>query len=164
MNTKFYLALGLFCAIISGCHFSVGTKKDLTTGLSINYNGFSVQDAILIDNHGSRMKNDVVHLDTTFGVLFTGIENYKVKDDKVFPSCEISIKDKSGKLLDDIPNILGSTSEQGANPVDARTLTATIRLHAPTYSPGNTYHIIITVLDREEPKNKIVAEGDVAVQ
>lgn len=161
---KTLLILGFaFMAVLSACQFSVGTKKDLKTGLAISYNGFSVEDVFLTNGVRSRLSTNKIPIDSTFSIIATGVGNYKLKDGKAYPGCELTIKDKSGKVMGNAPDLMAEVSRNGLDPAGATTLSATLTLHAP-FVAGETYHVTARFFDKENPKNQLTADVNIALQ
>jgi len=72
--------------LISGaCNCSAGFKKDLGTGLSFNYNGFRVQNVVLVGPDNKKMGDNKVQLNTQMAIAVLGLENYGLKEGKAFP-------------------------------------------------------------------------------
>ncbi|MEO6979057.1 MAG: hypothetical protein ABI113_11785, partial [Mucilaginibacter sp.] len=92
-----------------------------------------------------------------------GVENYKLNGGKAYPGCELTLKDKSGKVAGSIPDLFADISKNGLNPTGATTLTAMLTLQHPFVS-GETYHITARFFDKEEPKNEIKVDVDVLLQ
>lgn len=74
----------IFAAILvlAACSFSKGVKKDLTTGLSTSYNGFSVENISLVGDNEQTISTKEVSMDSKFAIVFEGIANYELKDEK----------------------------------------------------------------------------------
>jgi len=163
MKKPFYLAGTItFILLLAACQFSVGTKKDLKTGLSISYNGFTADDAYLINAAGKRMENNYVPLNTNFSIVVTGVGNYTLKNGKAYPGCEITVKDISGKIMGTLPDVMSNAAKNGFDPANAVTLTATVSM-SPPFKIGETYHVIARFFDKQNPKNKLTAEVDVVL-
>lgn len=149
--------------LFSACHFSVGTSKDFNTGLKESHNGFTVSNVFLANKAGQHLTSNKVKMDSTFTIVATGVENYKLNDGKVYPGCELTLKDKAGKVLGSIPDLMADLAKNGLVPTGATTLTAMLSLHRPFIS-GETYHITARFFDKNEPKNVITADVDVLLQ
>jgi len=163
-NTSVKLrSLHLVMLVSTGCHFSVGTRKDFNTGLSMSYNGFAVNDVFLANRAGKHLKSNKVAMDSTFSIVAAGVENYTLKDGKAYPGCELMIKDKSGKVVGSSPDVMADLAKNGLAPEGATTLFATITLHHPFIS-GETYHVSVRFFDKQNAKNEIKADIDVLLQ
>jgi predicted small secreted protein len=86
----------LSCVLFLGCNYSKGTKKDFRTGLSFSYNGFIVKDVLLIDSTDKRMTDNKVQINTRIAIVALGVNNYQLKDNKVFPGMMLLVTDKKG--------------------------------------------------------------------
>lgn len=158
-----FASFGIFILLLSACQFSVGTKKDLKTGLSLSYNGFKADDAYLVDATGKRMENNKVPLNSNFSIVVTGVGNYTLKNGKAYPGCEITVKDKSGKVMGTLPDVMSEAAKNGLDPNGAVTLTATVSM-SPPFKVGETYHVIARFFDKQNAKSKLTAEVDVVLQ
>ncbi len=143
-----------------GCSgsFSKGTKKDMTTGLSTNYNGFSIADVYMADSDGNRLQNNEIKLGSSFMVVVTGVENYQQKDNNVFPGCQIILTDKNKKELLNLPDAFAD--QQGLAPSEASTLKATLNTGAPMVS-GETYNVSIRFFDKQKKENEIISKAEI---
>lgn len=139
--------------------FSKGTKKDMTTGLSTSYNGFSIDDVYLADADGNRLQNNEVNLGTSFMVVVTGVENYQQKDNKVFPGCQIILSDKNKKELLNLPDAFEEQKE-GLAASQASTLKATLNTGSPM-AAGETYAVYIRFFDKQKKENEIISTAQI---
>src|SRR4051812_27172466 len=96
MTKQHIITLISGCILFAGCNFSKGTQKDLRTGLSFNYNGFRVQDVFLVNSANQRMTDNKVKLNTQIAIVAIGVDNYALKDGKVFPGMMLLVTDKNG--------------------------------------------------------------------
>jgi len=166
MKRTFLLAYAtcIFVTILfSACHFSVGTSKDFNTGLKESHNGFAVSEVYLADKAGQHLSSNKVKMDSMFTIVANGVENYKLNNGKAYPGCELTLKDKSGKVMGTIPDLFTDISKNGLDPAGATKLTAMLTLHQPFVS-GETYHVTARFFDRYEPKNEIKTDVDVLLQ
>jgi len=86
----------LCCIVFTACNFSRGAKKDFRTGLSYNYNGFHVQDVLLIDASGKPMSSNKVSLNTRVSIAAIGITNYGLRGGNVYPGMMLAVTDQRG--------------------------------------------------------------------
>ncbi len=157
------LGCALTVIIFAGCHFSAGVKKDLKTGLSVSYNGFEVNEVYLADKAGKPLPNNKVFMDSTFSIIAKGVDNYKLKDGKAYPGCELTIKDKNGKVLGGSPDVMEGIAKDGLIPKNATVLSAILTLHHP-FVVGETYHVAARFFDKENAKNELKADIDILLQ
>lgn len=153
--------IGLSVLFLTACNFSAGTKKDLKTGLSMSYNGFSVDDVILTDAAGTQLSSNKIPLGSKFLIVANGVEHYTLKDGKAYPGVAITVKDKAGKIMGNIDDVLNLTD--GLDPNGATVLKASLTLSAP-FVAGNTYHVSVKYFDKQNAKNKITADVDIDLQ
>ncbi|MCR8557846.1 hypothetical protein KXD93_09350 [Mucilaginibacter sp. BJC16-A38] len=155
----FIMILG--CAIFAGCNFSTGAKKDLRTGLSFNYNGFIVQDVLLIDPANKPMTDNKVQLNTRIAIAAFGIHNYGLKDGKVFPGMMLLVTDKKGTPVLNAADLFAGG--QGYPPANATELRGDITIAKPM-TAGETYHVKVHIWDKVKADNEINIETDLVVQ
>ncbi len=149
--------------LIYACSFSKGTKKDLVTGLSTSYNGFAISDAYLAAEDGSRLKSNKITLGTSIQIAVTGVENFVVKDGKVFPGCMILITDKQTnaeilKLDDAFADMADGTPEEKATLLHADLSTGNPMV------AGTTYRLKTRFFDKNNPESEIVSEIDLIME
>jgi len=148
--------------LISGaCNFSTGSKKDFRTGLSFSYNGFIVQDVLLIDPANKRMTDNRVQLNTRIAIAAIGINNYGLKDGKVFPGMMLLVTDKKGTPVLNAADLFAG--DQGYPPANATELRGDITIARPMVA-GETYHVKMRVWDKVKADNEINIEADLVVQ
>jgi len=161
MKKQNIVTLLLSCLIFAGCNFSKGTKTDLRTGLSFNYNGFIVQDVLLIDPANKRMTDNKVQLNSRIAIVALGLNNYGLKDGKVFPGMMLLVTDKKGTSVLKADDLFAG--DQGYPPAAASELRGDITIARPIVA-GETYHVKARIWDKVKPDNEINIETDLAVQ
>jgi len=148
--------------LISGaCNFSSGAKKDLRTGLSFSYNGFIVHDVLLIDPVNKRMTDNKVQLNTRIAIVALGINNYGLKDGKVFPGMMLLVTDKKGAPVLNAADLFAGN--QGYPPANATELRGDITIARPMVA-GETYHVKVHIWDKVKADNELNIEADLVVQ
>jgi predicted small secreted protein len=154
------IAVILCCIILPGCNFSRGVKTDLITGLKLSYKGFGVRDAILVDAGGNKLTSNKVQLNTKIAIAALGVENYGLKDGKVYPGLSLLVTDKNGKSILNAADLFEGI--EGYPPAQAAELRGTITVGRPMAS-GQTYHVKVHIWDKITPANEINAEVDLIV-
>jgi hypothetical protein len=150
------------CALfLWSCNFSVGTNKDFTTGLSYNYNGFAVDEVLLVGPDNVAMSNNEVQLNTEIAIVAQGITNYDLKDGKAFPGLMLSLTDKAGNSILDEADLFANG--EGYSATDASILRGSLTVGAPMKS-GETYHLKTRIWDKTKPENELTAEVDIVVK
>ena len=155
------LLLVAIALVFSSCNFSAGTKKDLGTGLSITYNGFGVDEVLLVGPDNTAMSNNEVQLNTQVAIVAQGLVNYVLKDDKAFPGLMLTVTDKQGTAVIDEADLFAGT--EGYPATDAAILRGTITVGTPMKA-GETYHVKMRVWDKNKTENELVAEVDLEVK
>lgn len=143
------------------CDFSAGTKKDFGTGLSYSYNGFSVDEVVLVGQDNKVMTNNEVKLGTQVGIAAQGIGNYVVKNGKAQPGLMLSVTDKNGTAILNESDLLAETD--GYSERDAAILRGTVTVADPMKA-GETYHVKMHIWDKNKPENELTAEVDLVVK
>lgn len=164
-NLKTTLAIPLLmllsCLIFAGCNYSKGAKKDFRTGLSFSYNGFIVRDVLLIDPANKRMTDNKVQLNTQIAIVALGLNNYGIKDGKVFPGMMLLVTDKNGTPVLNAADLFAG--DQGYPPANATELRGDITIARPMVT-GETYHIKVHIWDKVKADNELNIEADLVVQ
>ncbi|MCG2616194.1 hypothetical protein LZZ85_17990 [Terrimonas sp. NA20] len=157
MSTRISLAAVTSWLILTACSIGGGANKDLATGLTYRYTHCSVRDVQLVDVRNIPFTSNVVHMGTTFLVSASGIQNFTLTDGKAYPGCELTLKDKLGKTIAQVPDLLESTAKDGIITPGPLDLAATITMSPPLTS-GETYRITARFFDKKEVKREVVAE------
>jgi hypothetical protein len=161
MKKQHIITLILGCLAFGGCSFSKGTKTDLRTGLSFSYNGFIVQDMLLIDAANKRMTDNKVQINTRIAIVALGLNNYGIKDGKVFPGMMLLITDKKGAQVLKADDLFAN--DQGHPPAAASELRGDITIAKPMVA-GETYHVKVRIWDKVKADNEVDADVDLVVQ
>ena len=161
MNKRLFFSAILFSLIFSSCNFSKGVKKDLSTGLSASYNGFSIED-IYLASEEKRLSNNSIAMGSKINITATGVENFTAKDGKVFPGCTILLTDKTGKEILNLPDAFADMKE-GTTAAEAKTLQASLNTGDPMLV-GETYHLSVRFFDKNKKENEIVANVDLLMK
>lgn len=161
MQKSSFLFVIILLSVFSSCNFSKGVKKDLNTGLSASYNGFAVEDIFLSSEDG-RLNSNTVTLGTKVFIMATGVENFAIKEGKVFPGCTIILTDKTEKELLNLPDAFADLTD-GVAETEARTLRATLTTGEPM-AVGETYHLKVRFFDKKKNESEIVAKVDLKMK
>ena len=151
----------IIAALIQSCNFSAGTKKDFTTGLSHSYNGFTVEEALLVGADNAVLSSNKVPLNSQIAIVLQGIGNYVLKEDKAFPGLSLTVSDSKKAAVIDEADLFAGT--EGYSAADAAVLRGTITVAQPMKA-GETYHIKMRVWDKNKIDSEIIAEVDIEVQ
>lgn len=147
----------------SGFHFSAsaGVKLDANTGTKSSYSGFSVDEIYIVDAKDDQLSSNEVALDTKFSIVYQGIENYTLKDGKVFPGLSLQVTDSNGADVVSEADLLASYTE-GVTESEASVLRGSVTVGEPMKS-GETYHCKIRVFDKNSDA-EITSELDFKVK
>jgi hypothetical protein len=162
MKKSFYVLFVGVAGLCGACNFSVGTNKDLATGLSYSYNGFAVERVVLVGPDNNPMSDNEVVLNSQVTIVVKGLTNYELKDEKVFPGLMMVVTDKAGTAVINEADLFASGTE-GYPAADASTLSGIVTVANPMVS-GETYHVKIKVWDKVKPENELTAEVDLEVK
>jgi hypothetical protein len=86
----------LIVLLFTSCNFTVGTKADLTSGLSSSWNGLDAETIYFVDQEDQSIANKQVTWNTECSFVFEGISNYTLKDGNAFPGITLTVTDPSG--------------------------------------------------------------------
>lgn len=161
MKKIIVLLLATSALVWSACNFSAGTKKDLGTGLSYTYNGFTVEEVVLAGPDNLAMSNNEVLLGTQVAIVVQGLTNYTLKDDKAFPGMMLSVTDKQGIAVINEADLFAEG--EGYSATDAAILRGTVTVGDPMVA-GETYHVKMRIWDKIKPENELTAEVDLVVK
>lgn len=157
------IGISLLTAIsCNSCHFSKGFSKDLSTTLSVKYNGFSIEKAYLTDENNQPLNDNTVHAGVPFKIIVNGIDGYQVENDKAYPGCEVSITNDSGRNILYAPDVFADQTG-GFSLKIAADLAADYRIPVQA-GLGKTFHVKARIFDKKNAKNEIVATADVVLQ
>jgi hypothetical protein len=147
-----------YSLLLFSCQYSQGVKKDLATGLTASYNGFSIDDIYLSDAEGTRVNNNKFPMGSKVFVTATGVEFFKVNNGRVYPGCTIVLTDKTGNKILNLPDAFADMTN-GFTVNEAKTLQASVNTGNPMVA-GETYHLSVLFFDKHKKENKIVANVD----
>lgn len=156
---KNIIAMIALCVVAAACN--VGVNKDFTTGLTIKNNGFSVGEAMLVNDQSQKLSNNEVEMNSTIAIAVTEIGNYELKDGRAFPGLDLNVVDKDGTVVLNGNDILAN--DNGFSPEDASVLEGTITVGNPMKS-GETYHAKMRIWDKIKPENEITVDVDIVVK
>ncbi len=149
-----------FAIVLQACNFSIGTKTDLATGLSYTYNGFTVDEVVLVGADNSVLSTNKVDMNTKVGINVQGLGNYELKDGKAFPGLMLNVTDEAGAEIINEQDLFANN--EGYDPVQAANLQGTLTVGTPMQS-GRTYHMKMKVWDKIKTSNVLTADVDIVV-
>jgi hypothetical protein len=157
-----FFVWGILLFSITSCNFSKGVKKDLATGLSASYNGFTVSDMYLADGDGNRLGSNTITLGSKISVMASGVDYFEEKNGKVFPGCSILLTDKNKKEVLNLADAFSGMTD-GTTAAEAKVLRASVNTGDPMVV-GDTYHLHIRFFDKNKKDNEIVADVDILMK
>ncbi len=124
--------IGILAGLACNGQFSKGIKKDLKTGLSLSYDGFTVEESVLIDADGNPLNTNQVKMNEPIRIRVNGIDGFKAVNGRVFPGASILVTDRSARqtILDE-PDLFTGYNAEGCSPEDAGTVTLTVTVGDP---------------------------------
>ena len=144
---------------ISSCKFSTGIKKDLSTGLTSINSGLSTEDIFLREYEGQRLPSNKVKFGSKISLSASGVENFELKDSRVYPGCQIILTDKNKKDVISLPDAFADMVN-GSTEAQTKTLDATLTTGDPMVV-GETYHLYVRFFDKRKKENEIVSNVDI---
>jgi hypothetical protein len=154
MKKYFFIALVLILINCISCSYSKGVKKDISTGLTTAYNGFTIQDIYLTDADGNRLSSNSITLGSKIAVIASGVNNFVQKEGHVFPGCNIILTDKSNKEILNLPDAFADMPN-GTTAAEATILKASLNTGDPM-AVGSTYHLHIRFYDKKKAVMKLL--------
>lgn len=161
MKKVMNLFLAASILMLSACSFSAGTKKDLNTGLTISYSGFTIKEVVLVGPDNTILNTNEVKLNTQVAIVAQGLENYTLKDGKAYPGLALSVTGKNGEAIINEADLFADSD--GYPPVDASALRGTITVGNPMKA-GETYQVKMRVWDKIKPESELTAEVELIVK
>lgn len=155
----FFLVMCLISC--NGCHFSKGFKEDLSTHLSMKYNGLSVSDVYLADDSDRRLADNHVRLGQHYNIVATSVDGFALMDGKAYPGVELTIKNSQGNTLLHAPDLIADQAKDG--------LTGSINQLYGSFTVGDPmkigqrYKILVRFFDKQNPNNVIEVNDDIEV-
>jgi len=144
------------------CNFSVGTEKDLATGLSFQYKGFRVEHVALIDSATQKLNSNQIPFNSRVGFMVTGLSNFTIKNALVFPGMTVEITDRQGvPVVGASPDLFFETS--GFSPTEASVLLGSAMI-GPPMKQGEIYRLKAHVWDKNNAANILDAEVEIIVK
>ena len=120
-----------------------------------------VQDMLLIDPANKPMTDNKVQLNTQIAIVALGVNNYGLKDGKVFPGMMLLVTDKTGNPVLKADDLFAG--DQGYPPASATQLRGDLTIARPM-AAGQTYHVKLRIWDKVNTDNELNAETDLVVQ
>ncbi len=151
----------LTAVVLCACNFSAGTYKDLGTGLSYSYNGFAVDEVLLVGPDNEVMSNNEVDINTKVAIVVQGLQNYELADGMAHPGLMLKLTDTSGNPILDEEDLFADN--EGYPAEDASVLRGSVTVGNPMES-GETYHLQIRVWDKQKPESVLTADVDLVVK
>lgn len=155
------LVFGLVAFIFSACNFSVGTNKDLLSGLTLSNNGLSYSEGYLsMDNQ--KLSSNKFPMDKVIYLFFDGVEGFQETEGKVFLGASLVVTDASGNKILEEADLFASYNESGVSVEDAKKISLNLKIGNPM-KVGAKYVWKSKIWDKKG-KGVIEAESEFEVQ
>ena len=130
------LAISALLLVIS-C--SVGAKKDLLSGLSIKYNGFTVGNSYLVKDN--KQTTDVkIQPGKVISLVFSDLGGFTELEGKAYPGASILVTDSKGKTVLDMPDLFTQYDSTGVDiALVKQALSIDFTAPASGYEKGETF-------------------------
>lgn len=120
----------LMAFIFNACSFSVGTNKDLMSGLKLSNNGLSYTEGYLsIDN--AKLSSNEFPMDKVVYLFFDGVEGFTEAEGKVYPGASMVITDESGNKVLEVADLFEQYAESGVSVADTKQLSLKLTIGSP---------------------------------
>jgi len=103
-----------------------------------------------------------VLMDSKFAIMFQGIENYTLEDEKAFSGLSMLITNAKGGEIINVADLFSDSSD-GYPSEDASVLRATVTVGS-AMEAGQSYHCKIRVFDKNNSTSEIESEMDFKVK
>lgn len=140
--------------------FNKGIKKDLTTGLKTTNDGLSYAEAYLISEQNEKLSSNEMALQTSFSVVLTEVDGFKLKEGNAYPGIAISVTDAEGLEIMNTGDLL-TDYKNGVTVDNAKTLTASFTVGKPMQA--GKYHFKARFWDKNG-KGEIISEIELKVK
>jgi hypothetical protein len=129
-------------------------RFDKETELQTVFNDLSVENVYIVDTDDKRVSDREVSVNTKFSIVYEGVKNYVVKEDRAFPNLSIHVTDSDQNPIVSAVDLLASYID-GLSEADASILRATVTVGAPM--KDGDYHCTVTILDKNNRKASIIS-------
>jgi len=154
------LSFVVLAMLFTSCNFSKGSYKDLGTGLSYTYNGFTLDKIVLLDGYNEPLSNNKLPEASSLLLLVKDFKNYTVENGKVYLGCRILVTDSEGKEALSIEDLYEKVDGIPVEDIDNQAFQ--VRLANPIVS-GGTYHVTYHLYDKKNEKNQLNASVNIKV-
>ncbi|MFT3704363.1 MAG: hypothetical protein QM802_18485 [Agriterribacter sp.] len=161
-NRILFIAV-LYCMVYSACSYSSGVSKDLATGLTYSYKNCQVRDVKMVDEKGIPFTSNIVPINATFFIKASGVQNFQLMNGKVFPGCEITVKDKLKDTVGHLPDAFVVSAKDGIATPGPLDLSASIVLSSPLVT-GETYAVEARFFDKQQANRELTVSVDVLLR
>jgi len=139
------LGVAMILAGTGGCNFSVGTRSDFVSGLSVQNNGLGMEDAYLVVD-GAKLQKRSLSMGETLVLYLEGVQGFTALNGRVYPGASLQVMDSAGNIILDEPNLFAQYETAGVEPAAARQLTLSFTAGEPMKS-GEEYAFSYRVWD-----------------
>jgi len=120
----------LMAFIFNACNFSVGTFKDLSTGLKLSNNGLSYTEGYLsMDN--AKLSSNEFPLNKVVYLFFDGVEGFTEAEGKVYPGASLVITDEMDNKILEVADLFEQYAESGLSIEDSKSISLSITTGNP---------------------------------
>lgn len=145
----------------TGCEFSKGIKKDLSTGLYASYNGLSAENVFLAAADDSPLNSNEITLGSKVKIIADGVNNFKMVNNKVFPGCSILLLSPRNDSIFYIEDAYQDLAD-GKAAHEANYLAASLTTGDPLQM-NETYLLKVRFYDKQDTTKFIKAECPVKI-
>jgi hypothetical protein len=151
----------LFALALAACSVSIGSHKDLATGLTVSYSGLTVDESYLTVDK-KKLSSNEVSLGSIVYLVLTGVGNFTETAGKVYPGASMNVTGSSGQVVIDEKDLFARYDTTGVESTGAGNLSLNLTVAKPM-SIGETYVWKARVWDKKG-KGEINAEMKVKVK
>jgi hypothetical protein len=131
-----------------------GAMLDNDTELESGIQGFTVKRIYIVDGEDMKISNHEIVLNTKFSIVYEGVKNYTLKNNRAFPGLSIQVVDDNQNTIINEADLL-ATYADGFSEENASVLRATITVGDPM-KPGK-YICSVQVIDKNNKNATILS-------
>ena len=137
--------------VVSKNSTTIATKDgsamlDHDTELSTAFTGLTLKQTYIVDGNDKKIAGSKVALNSNFSIVYEGVKNYTLKDDKAFPNLSMQVIDDNQQTVLSKSDLFATSYPDGLSVSDASVLRATITVGDPI-KPGK-YICSVQIIDK----------------
>jgi hypothetical protein len=99
-----------------------------------------------------------------FILISEGLEGFDIVDGKAYPGISLFMTEKNGNEIIAEENLIGTTSENGIDPIELRDNQAPVTLSFTYGNTSNPCHLTAKIFDLKNPEKYVIIETDLVLE